>query len=63
MSELWTIEDIASFLKKSRATVYARVITIPDFPKAIRLPSSGGKKLHPLWSSEEVCKWVMKYQK
>jgi predicted DNA-binding transcriptional regulator AlpA len=63
MSELWTIEDIASFLKKSRTTVYARVVTIPDFPKAIRLPSAGGKRLHPLWKAEEIFKWVEKYQK
>lgn len=63
MSELWTVEDIASFLKKSRSSVYARIITIPDFPKAIRLPSSGGKSLHPLWKSDEVFKWVSKYQK
>ena len=63
MSELWTIEDIASFLKKSRSAVYARVVTIPDFPKAIRLPSSSGKRLHPLWKADEVYKWVTKYQK
>ncbi len=63
MSELWTVEDIASFLKKSRSAVYARVINVPDFPKAIRLPSENGRSLHPLWKAEEIFKWVEKYQK
>lgn len=63
MSELWTVEDIASFLRKSRSAVYARVINVPDFPKAIRLPSDNGKSLHPLWRKDEVCSWVLKYQK
>lgn len=62
-AELWTIDEISSFLKKSRATVYARIINVPDFPKAIRLPSSSGKSLHPLWRADEVQKWVFKYQK
>ena len=63
MSELWTISDIAVFLKKSRQAVYASVLPIPDFPKAIRLPSAGGKRLHPLWKADEIYKWVTKYQK
>lgn len=63
MSELWTVEEIASFLKKSKRSVYARVITVPDFPRAIRLPSDKGKKAHPLWLSKEVIDWVLKYQR
>jgi hypothetical protein len=63
MSELWTVSDIATFLKRSRQAVYASVLPIPDFPKAIRLPSAGGKRLHPLWKADEVSKWVERYQK
>ena len=63
MSELWTVEDIAAFLKKSRRAVYDRILPIPDFPKAIRIPSVRGGKLHPLWKADEVYKWVNKYQK
>lgn len=62
-AELWTIEEIASFLKKSKRSVYSRVITVPDFPKAIRLPSEKGKRAHPLWFAKEVIDWVMKYQR
>ncbi len=63
MSDLWSIAEIALYLKKSRTAVYAGVINIPDFPKAIRLPSPTGKKAHPLWKADEIYKWVTKYQK
>ena len=63
MSELWTVDEISLFLKKSKRTVYARVICVPDFPKAIRLPSDKGKKAHPLWFAKEVIDWVLKYQR
>lgn len=63
MSELWSVDEISLFLKKSKRTVYAAVITVPDFPNAIRLPSEKGKKAHPLWLAKEVIDWVMKHQR
>ena len=37
---LWNTDDIAVYLRRDRGTVMSRVVCLPDFPKAIRLPSA-----------------------
>lgn len=41
---LWDVELIAQYLVRSPQVVRERVVTLPDFPKPIRIPSvqSGG---------------------
>lgn len=60
--ELWDIDTIAAYMKLSTSSVRERFACLPDFPRAIRLPSKLGKKAHPLYKAKEVIEWVNKYQ-
>lgn len=59
--DLWDVSTIASFLKRSDSNVRERICPLPDFPKAIRLPSLNGRG-HPLWKAAEVIAWAEKYR-
>ena len=59
--DLWDVSTIALFLKRSDSAVRERICPLPDFPKAIRLPSQGGRG-HPLWKAKEVIEWAEKYR-
>jgi hypothetical protein len=60
--DLWDAETIGAYLKKSSRQVRERYAPLPGFPQAIRLPSGGAEKSHPLWKALEVIKWAEKYQ-
>lgn len=60
--DLWDISMIAAFLKRSEAQVRERIACVPDFPKAIRLPSSTSVRGQPLYPASEVIAWTKKYQ-
>jgi hypothetical protein len=60
--DLWDVAMIARVLKRSESQVRNRLICLPDFPKAIRLPVAGGGRGQPLYRATEVLKWVGKYQ-
>lgn len=61
---LWDINTIAIYLKVSSRHAAERIVVLPDFPKAIRLPSRGGEGIgHPRWKAAEIIEWVEKYQK
>ncbi|SET61196.1 hypothetical protein SAMN05216412_11032 [Nitrosospira multiformis] len=51
---LWNTDDIAVSLRRDRGTVMGRVVCLPSFPKAIRLPSATGGRGRPLWKAAEV---------
>lgn len=58
-SEVWRTDDVAKFLKLSKSSVQSRVISRPDFPRAVRIPSengTGGKR----WYAREVKAWLQK---
>jgi len=57
---LWTLNDIATYLKKSKQTVEKVVVTQPTFPK--RISSLGDRTIHPLWFPDEVIAWVKEQQ-
>jgi len=38
--DLWSVREIAALLKRSEAVVRERIVTLPGFPKAIRLPAA-----------------------
>lgn len=60
--EMWDIATIAACMKLSEAQVRERLAPQPDFPKAIRLPTSTGGRGHARYRAKEVWAWMMKYQ-
>jgi hypothetical protein len=59
--DLWDVSTIAQLLKRSDAQVRERIVCLPDFPKAIRLPSEKGSG-RPLWKAVEVLAWAEQYR-
>lgn len=57
--DLWNVATIARLLKRNESQVRNRMVCLPDFPKAIRLPVSSGPRLY---RAAEVLAWVSKYQ-
>jgi hypothetical protein len=60
--DLWDISTIAAYFKRSEAQVRERMACLPDFPKAIRLPSSTGARGQALYPAQEVISWAKKYR-
>ena len=60
--DMWDVATIARVLKRSESMVRNRLICLPDFPKAIRLPVAGGGRGQPLYRATEVLEWVGRYQ-
>lgn len=60
--DLWDVATIAQLLKRSDDQVRERVVCLPDFPKAIRLPAESGGRARPLWKAIEVLAWADKYR-
>ena len=60
--DLWDVATIARVLKRSETQVRNRMICLPDFPKAIRLPAAGGGRAQPLYRAREVLEWIGKDQ-
>lgn len=60
--DLWDVATIARVLKRSESQVRNRLICLPDFPKAIRLPVEGGGRGKPLYRANEVLDWTRRYQ-
>lgn len=68
---LWDAERIAEYLVRSPRVVRERVVTLPGFPKPIRIPSvqsgkhagKGGRgKALPRWKAAEVIAWAESYR-
>ena len=56
-AEIWTVDDIANYVRLSRSSVQSRIICRKDFPRAIRIPTDsgmGGRR----WYSKEVKHWA-----
>lgn len=60
--DLWSGTEIAAYLKVGARQVLERYAPLPDFPKAIRLPTSEGGKGQPRWKASEVIAWAERYQ-
>lgn len=58
--DLWDVEAIARYLKRSYSTVRDHIIVQPSFPKAIRLPGKG--RSYPLYKAREVIAWAESHQ-
>lgn len=57
--ELWTCDDIASYLKLSADSTERRVVTRPDFPGPLQ-PCLTGKRAAKRWFAAEVIGWARK---
>lgn len=55
--ELWTAEDIASYLKLAADTTERRVVTRPDFPSPLQ-PCQTGARAAKRWFAAEVITWA-----
>jgi len=60
--DLWSYAEIAAYLKVGVQQVADRYADLPDFPRAIRLPSQGRGRGHPRYKATEVIKWAEKFQ-
>jgi hypothetical protein len=60
--DLWDIATIAAYLKRSEAVVRERMACLPDFPKAIRLPSTKAVRGQALYRAREIIQWAGQYQ-
>ena len=59
--QLWTVSDVAAYLKVAPNKVVERYASLPDFPGRIELPTSDGRKSHPRWKAAQVVRWVEGY--
>jgi hypothetical protein len=60
--DLWDIATIATYLKRSESVVRERMACLPDFPKAIRLPSPRSVRGQALYQAREVIQWAARYK-
>lgn len=58
---LWDTATIAKYLNRNDSAVRERITPLPDFPRAIRLPSKQGLG-RPLYKASEVIAWTEKYR-
>lgn len=56
-TDLWSIKEIASYLKYSTGQVRDRVVTMPGFPDPIRIRTGAGRG-KPRWKAVEVIQWA-----
>lgn len=54
---VWDAQTTSSYLGVSKSSFLRRIAYLPNFPKAIRLPSGSGRT-HPRWKASEVVNWV-----
>lgn len=59
--DLWDMAMIAAYLKRNVQVVRERMSCLPDFPKAIRLPTTSGRA-YPLYRAKEVIAWANSHQ-
>ncbi|AJZ58940.1 hypothetical protein OI25_614 [Paraburkholderia fungorum] len=60
---LWSTGEIGEYLQRPAQVVRDRVVCLPGFPEAIRLPNVGGiGRAHPRWKAMEVIEWVESHQ-
>ena len=59
--DLWDTRHIASYLKRSVDTVRDDIITLPSFPRPIRLPVRGTVRAQALYKAREVIAWAERH--
>ena len=61
MAKLWSAADIGEYLGLSTRHVADRVVVMPTFPRAIRIPTTQGKS-QPRWKPAEVEAYAEQHQ-
>lgn len=56
--ELWSVDEIAAYLKRSPSHVRQRICPRPGFPDPIRLPGTS----QGLWPAREVIDWALAHR-
>jgi len=56
--DLWSVSEIADYLKCSERYVLDNYAARTDFPSAVRLPGKGTRRGHPRYRAAEVIKWA-----
>lgn len=60
---LWSTKEIGEYLQRPAQVVRERIVCLPGFPEAIRLPSVDGNGIgFPRWKAVEVIGWVESFQ-
>jgi len=59
---LWSTKEIGEYLQRPAQVVRERIVCLPGFPEAIRLPNIDGGKSFPRWKAAEVIEWVESHQ-
>lgn len=59
---LWTTKDAANYLQYSVKNFCDRIMTLPSFPKPVRLPRPTGGKGHPRWKPEDIKNWIEQHR-
>lgn len=54
--DLWDTKNISAYLKRSTDTVRDDIVSLPSFPRPIRLPTPG--RAQALYKAREVIKWA-----
>lgn len=60
--DLWDTNMVAAYLKRNEHVVRTRMACLPDFPKAIRPPSTRSVRGQPLYEAREVIAWAKRYK-
>ena len=55
--ELWTVDEVATYMKLAPDTVGRRVVTRPDFPVPVQ-PCGTGKNAQKRWFAGAVITWA-----
>lgn len=56
--DLWDTRMIGAYLKRSLDTVRDDIVTLPSFPRPVRLPMQNATRAHALYKAREVIAWA-----
>ena len=59
---LWTSAECSSYFRRSPDRFLTDIAALPDFPRAIRLPTGKSRQSRPLWEAREVIQFARKYK-
>lgn len=51
--QLWGINELCAYFRKSKTTVQAKIVSCPDFPKPFRVNNTD-----PVYHPDEVMNWA-----
>lgn len=59
--DLWDTRMVAAYLKRSVDTIREDVVSLPSFPKPVRLPLASGARSQALYKAREVIAWAERH--